>query len=37
LRELGVRRISYAGRLHRASATDHLRRLEAIHRWEDIY
>jgi 2-methylisocitrate lyase-like PEP mutase family enzyme len=36
LRDLGVRRISYAGRLHRAMLTDHQRRLEAIRRWQDI-
>jgi 2-methylisocitrate lyase-like PEP mutase family enzyme len=36
LRELGVRRISYAGRLHRAMLMDHQRRLEAIRRWQDI-
>jgi 2-methylisocitrate lyase-like PEP mutase family enzyme len=36
LRELGVRRISYAGRLHRAMQTDHQRRLAAIHNWQDI-
>ena len=36
LRALGVRRISYAGRLHRAMQTDHQRRLAAIHQWQDI-
>ncbi len=36
LRELGVRRISYAGRLHRAMLIDHQRRLEAIRGWQDI-
>ena len=36
LRELGVRRISYAGRLHRAMLTDHQRRLAAIHDWQDV-
>ena len=36
LRELGVRRISFAGRLHRAFLQDHQRRLETIRRWEDI-
>jgi len=36
LRELGVRRISYAGRLQRAMAIDLQRRLEAIRRGEDI-
>lgn len=36
LRELGVRRISYAGRLHRAMVTDHQQRLARIKQWEDI-
>lgn len=36
LRELGVRRVSYAGRLHRVFMVEHQRRLEAIRRWEDI-
>jgi 2-methylisocitrate lyase-like PEP mutase family enzyme len=36
LRELGVRRISFAGRLHRAFLTDHQRRLAAIRDWQDI-
>jgi 2-methylisocitrate lyase-like PEP mutase family enzyme len=36
LRELGVRRISYAGRLHRAAQVDHLRRLAAIRAWQAI-
>jgi 2-methylisocitrate lyase-like PEP mutase family enzyme len=36
LRELGVRRISYAGRLHRAMLTDHQRCLTHIRNWEDI-
>jgi 2-methylisocitrate lyase-like PEP mutase family enzyme len=36
LRELGVRRISYAGRLHRAALTDHQHRLAAIRDWQDI-
>jgi 2-methylisocitrate lyase-like PEP mutase family enzyme len=36
LRELGVRRISYAGRLHRAFVVEHQRRLAAIKNWEDI-
>ena len=36
LRELGVRRISYAGRLHRAMLTDHQRRVAAIRAGEDF-
>lgn len=36
LRELGVRRISYAGRLHRAALADHQRRLQAILSWQDF-
>ena len=36
LRELGVRRISYAGRLHRAVLADHQRRLAAIRQDQDI-
>jgi 2-methylisocitrate lyase-like PEP mutase family enzyme len=36
LRELGVRRISYAGRLHRAALNDHQRRVSAIHAGEEI-
>ena len=36
LRELGVRRISYAGRLHRAMTTDHQQRLAAIRQWQDV-
>lgn len=36
LRELGVRRISYAGRLHRAVLADHQRRLQAILSWQDF-
>ena len=36
LRELGVRRISFAGRLHRAILTDHQQRLQAILNWQDL-
>jgi 2-methylisocitrate lyase-like PEP mutase family enzyme len=36
LRELGVRRISYAGRLYRAMLTDHQHRLAAIANWQEI-
>jgi 2-methylisocitrate lyase-like PEP mutase family enzyme len=36
LRELGVRRISYAGRLHRAALIDHERRLAAIRAGEGL-
>lgn len=36
LRELGVRRVSYAGRLHRAMLSDHQQRLETIKHWQDI-
>jgi 2-methylisocitrate lyase-like PEP mutase family enzyme len=36
LRELGVRRISYAGRLFRAFQIDHQRHLEAIKAWQEI-
>ena len=36
LRELGVRRISFAGRLFRAFQTDHQQRLAAIKAWHDI-
>jgi 2-methylisocitrate lyase-like PEP mutase family enzyme len=36
LRELGVRRISYAGRLHRAMLVEHERRLAAIRDGERI-
>jgi 2-methylisocitrate lyase-like PEP mutase family enzyme len=35
LRELGVRRISYAGRLHRAMLTDHAERLKQIKNWKE--
>jgi 2-methylisocitrate lyase-like PEP mutase family enzyme len=35
LRELGVRRISYAGRLHRSMLTDHAERLKAIKSWKE--
>lgn len=36
LRDLGVRRISYAGRLHRTMQMDLQRRLEAILNWQDV-
>jgi 2-methylisocitrate lyase-like PEP mutase family enzyme len=36
LRELGVRRVSYAGRLFRAFEIDHQRRLAAIKSWQEI-
>jgi len=36
LRELGVRRISFAGRLFRAFHIDHQQRLAAIKSWQDI-
>ncbi|MDQ6670810.1 MAG: isocitrate lyase/phosphoenolpyruvate mutase family protein [Chloroflexota bacterium] len=36
LRHLGVRRISYAGRLHRAMLDDHQRRLAAIRAGEEL-
>jgi 2-methylisocitrate lyase-like PEP mutase family enzyme len=36
LGQLGVRRISYAGRLHRAATIDHQRRLAAIRKGEEI-
>ena len=36
LRELGVRRISYAGHLHRAMLSDHQRRLQGILDWQDF-
>jgi 2-methylisocitrate lyase-like PEP mutase family enzyme len=36
LRELGVRRISYAGRLHRAMMIDQQRRLAALKEWRDF-
>lgn len=36
LREIGVRRISYAGRLHRAMTTDHQQRLARIKKWQEI-
>jgi len=36
LRELGVRRVSYAGRLFRAFSTEHERRLAAIKAWQEI-
>jgi 2-methylisocitrate lyase-like PEP mutase family enzyme len=36
LRELGVRRVSFAGRLHHAAMDDHQRRVAAIARGEDI-
>jgi 2-methylisocitrate lyase-like PEP mutase family enzyme len=36
LRELGVRRISFAGRLFRAFQIDHQQRLAAIKSWQDI-
>ena len=36
LKELGVRRISFAGRLHRAAFDEHKRRLAAIARGEEI-
>jgi 2-methylisocitrate lyase-like PEP mutase family enzyme len=35
LRDMGVRRISYAGRLHRAMLTDHVERLKQIKTWKD--
>jgi 2-methylisocitrate lyase-like PEP mutase family enzyme len=36
LRELGVRRISYAGRVFRALQTEHQRCLAAIKAWQDL-
>ncbi|MBV9577924.1 MAG: isocitrate lyase/phosphoenolpyruvate mutase family protein [Chloroflexi bacterium] len=36
LREIGVRRISYAGRLHRAMLIDHQRRLAGLKEWQDL-
>jgi len=36
LRELGVRRISYAGRLHRAMMLDQQRRLAGLKEWQDF-
>jgi 2-methylisocitrate lyase-like PEP mutase family enzyme len=36
LRDLGVRRISYAGRLFCAAIIEHERRLQAVKRWESI-
>jgi 2-methylisocitrate lyase-like PEP mutase family enzyme len=36
LRELGVRRISYAGRLHRAMMVEQQRRLAALREWQDF-
>jgi 2-methylisocitrate lyase-like PEP mutase family enzyme len=36
LRELGVRRMSYAGRLFRAFSTEHEKRLAAIKVWQEI-
>ncbi len=36
LRELGVRRISYAGRLHRAMLNDHTERLKQIKNWKEF-
>ena len=36
LRELGVRRVSYAGRLFRAFEVDHQRRLAAIKSWQEF-
>lgn len=36
LKELGVRRISYAGRLFRAFQVEHQRRLAAIKAWQDV-
>ena len=36
LRELGVRRVSYAGRLFRAFDIEHQRRLAAIKSWQEI-
>jgi len=36
LRELGVRRVSFAGRLHHAAMADHQRRVAAIARDEDV-
>ena len=35
LRDMGVRRISYAGRLHRAMLTDHTERLKHIKDWKE--
>jgi 2-methylisocitrate lyase-like PEP mutase family enzyme len=36
LREIGVRRVSYAGRLFRAFQVDHQRHLEAIKAWQEL-
>lgn len=36
LRELGVRRMSFAGRLFHAFETDHQQRLTAIKNWQDL-
>ena len=36
LRELGVRRISYAGRLFRAMMTDQQQRLADVKEWRDF-
>ena len=36
LRELGVRRISYAGRLFRAFTIDHQQRLAGLKEWRDF-
>lgn len=36
LREMGVRRVSFAGRLFREFETDHQQRLTAIKNWQDL-